>query len=369
MFHSTIDETPSSARASASSHLRIKPILIPALLTLFISLALLFRPNLSLFRPSFPLHLPKLTRETEGYDTLLKHSFEVHGETISRRVVIITAATHQYTRFVRNLQCSVHAATNQQPVLFALDAKMLARARELQLPAVRFLYELGEKTTQEKPHTFGSEGFNAITKLKLVAVREALMTGIDVLFTDVDVVWCDDAAADIVRRIEKDDWADVIIQNGWGKDGKWPVEPNTGFFYAKATSGVIELFSHLIRISDRGDNRKLCDQWLFKKAVCGTEDGGKAYRKKEVGRVGNVCKWRDRVNVEMLPLKTYPNGKNPIGIKFDELPDGALRRACVNKDIVIFHNNWSAARHKPKRMDQHGLWAFNTKNGTCTEFH
>lgn len=330
---------------------------------------------LILFSQAYTLHINLLTFLTLPHqrpDTLpfrdlrllRRHAFRTARGPSSRRVVIITASTKHYASHVRNLLCGVRAATGgRTPVLFALDAKMARFGPREGFPTIYAKYRQAPRQGQRKPYTFNSVPFNDLSKLKLRAVRDALLAGVDVLFSDVDVVWCDNAAQLLADELRKVSWAEVLIQNGRSHELQWPVEPNTGFFYVKRSRMTIALFDHLV---NRSATDPTNDQFLFKRYVCERHvEDGDAVNNTVSGRATHSCLWRKKLGVHILSLVKYPNGHWPMGVPYKNLEPGQLLRACQRKKIAVFHNNYCDARRKVERMDQSGLWSVRRCNGEC----
>lgn len=308
----------------------------------------------------------RATLRLSDFRTIRRHSFRAGNGPASRSVVIITASTKHYKAHIRNLHCSVRAATEGHlPVVFALDSDMAKFSRREGIPTIDARY--GQHTEEQpRPYKFNSRPFNDVSKLKLRAVYDALLSGVDVLFSDVDVVWCDNAARTLVQRLFAHPWAHVLIQNGRSLNLQWPVEPNTGFFYVRRTVETLRMFEFLVRKSTDPALLTLCDQFLFKRLVCDERTGeGVAINNTKSGRATHGCLWRRKVGVDFLPLETYPNGHWPLGVPFNNLKPGQLRQACQNRQIAVFHNNFCDAADKVKRMDRQGLWSVRRSSGQC----
>ena len=134
-----------------------------------------------------------------------------------------------------------------------------------------------------------------------------------------------------------------------------------------AGPAVVDMFHYLARLADDPASRGDFDQSLFKNKICGTSGNGIAVRGEDIGRNVHICRWDDRVTVEMLPLSTYPNGHSPLNTPFRRLRRGQLRNACARKDVVVFHNNWCSGKDKVKRMNSQELWSVDKTTRKCRD--
>lgn len=303
-------------------------------------------------------------------DTLRRFSFNIPspggGE---RRAVILTVATKNYARFVDNIHCSVRSASGREIIIFSLDAAIFKQSSKRQYPTVKAYYDHEDIASSENPYLYGTKEFNIVTHLKFTAVRDTLKAGYDVLFTDADVVWCDRAPEHILEFAAKLGHGDIFIQNAFDPDDHWPVIPNTGFFYAMSKPRVIQLFDELVNMSKSGNYNRFHDQDLFYRIVCknSTGDGGQ-FNSTNTGPSGHHCEWgkngEEKVEVMLLPLSKFTHGRNPLDVPFYLIPRGQLRQNCVEKKMVVWHNNFVLAPQKVVRMDVHHLWSADS-NGDC----
>lgn len=299
---------------------------------------------------------------SESKQLLFEKSFEVRGKKYSRRVVILTAATHQYFTNVQNLHCSVLAATGKPLILYSLDDELTSLARAEGIPVIRTLIASDGTNRHGNPYEYGSTGFRVVSNLKTIAIRDALSVGVDIIFSDVDVVWCADIPSRIMHHMEENEFGDILVQNDSPTDLYWPVEVNTGFFYAKSVEGVRDLFDEFIFLTTKGKYYGHTQQKAFRHGICGPEN---IRNRTFEGRESMVCIWEERVRIEMLPVGEYPNGNYPLGKSFENHAKGTIRKACAQGKIAIFHNNWVTGSKKTQRMNQEELWSIDNVTKKC----
>lgn len=297
--------------------------------------------------------------------SILANSSYAAGPNRTRRVAIIAPTTYHYRHFLVNLQCSIERVAGRQALVFALDDRIAAFAKRRGYRVLGPFKDMKwKRDAGDAPHSYRSEKFRYITKMKLEAVRKTLLAGYDVLLTDVDVVWCDDAVQKLAKMIEEGFIGDVLIQSDSPRYSKDWVRINTGFYYAKATSHVSDLFEATIRFSSRPENSGWDDQKSFIATACNWTK----LSEEAAGRANlTLCRWDDRVYVRALPIMEYLNGAVFVnGTRLGRLPLGQLRDMCMSKRIVMWHNNWILAHRKLERFQQQKLWFVNESSMECT---
>lgn len=180
---------------------------------------------------------------------------------------------------------------------------------------------------------FGTLRFNNIVLLKPVITYRLLKTGINVLFSDVDIAWLSNPL-DYIKKIDskKNGDYDIHVQCDLPdefsiRDIKDPCERcNSGFYYAKSSKKAAEFFRNALKKAWQVPND--CDQYYFNSAV-----------KKMKGKI--------RINV-LDPL-LFPNGSiyfknHKKYLKFGKKP-------------VIVHANWAVGiNKKTELLKKSGFW-------------
>lgn len=352
---------------------------------------------------------PKLSKK--DLNTLLRASFTVgHGKT-HRRAVIVTAASHDVDRFAANLRCFVQQTSRKDIVLFALDTLMHAHATGvMRVPTVPW-YSVRQPVDEEdnleakairdptnkeeekkQPHLFGTHAFSGITLSKLDIVRNVLEAGYDVLFTDVDVVWCRDLPSLFAGLVATYPQYDIFIQSNQ-KEPDVLGQVNTGFYYVKRGANILDMYARLAgNESVKWHNRSGDDQTLFWGFACkggrylGPGNGVSTFTDVQ-GRNRFRCQWRsddkikqlketgkkeidetkDVVNIMFLPVREFPNGSaDPKGRALVHVPKGYYRDACRSGEVAMWHVNFCPGQLKERRLREQNVWIADDR-GKCTK--
>lgn len=311
---------------------------------------------------------------------LSRQSFPV-GDANRRRVVIVTAASHDVSHFVKNLRCFVRQTTKKDIVLFSLDSNMTKFAKREGIQRIDWhsikknhsFASIEKKLSNDSnPHLFGSQSFSSISLSKLDIVLQILRTGLDVIFTDVDIVWCKDIHKQFKQLLNKHPTFDIFMQSNTKSEGKL-AQLNTGFYYVKSTPHVLRLFDGLIKASDKWNSRSGDDQTLFWGYACsgGNNKGnGNGVTNMNEGKNGSnpqfLCQWNNgSVSIMFLPIKEFPNGaSDPEGRSLVHIPKGYYRKVCKNKQLSIWHVNYCKGDMKERRLREQNVW-ISHDNGTC----
>lgn len=296
-----------------------------------------------------------IKREQNDMESVVRKATRKVG---GRRVVVLTAVTGHYKDFVENLRCWMKTGAKTELVVVALDDDMKNYAKEQ-----GFLVIDRAKEEEKGNREFGGDGFNRVTKRKLEVIADVLNLGLDVVFTDVDMVWCGDVVKDLVKR-GKQGGQLVLVQNDNGKEGQRVVRFNSGFYYARSGRHVQHLFREMVEYGNRSHNRRHNDQVVFNQMACKPVGGGKQLSVDQHGKGQNiiVCEWRQVVHIQTLPLTVYTNGASWT----QPNNRSQLATRCINRDIRVFHNNWSRGQEeKLNRMYQAQLWLWDNNHRRC----
>lgn len=333
--------------------------------------------------------LPEKSLDTSTADSLIpsdaqnllrRNAFSIAG----RSVVIITAASQDVAKFISNLKCFTDQTTQKPVTLFSLDSNMSTYAKEREISTIEW-YSTSLKLENEAlakkpipgkdrviPHLFGSQRFSSITLTKLDIVRQVLRMGLDVIFTDVDIVWCRNIADEFAHYIAKYPLYDSFMQSNT-QNASQIGQLNTGFYYMKSTPKTLILYDGLVEQSSNWYNRSGDDQTLFWGYVC---SGGRKRAMNGVIELSEnmtnvkepqfLCQWNDSsVQILFLPTSQFPNGAlDPEGRNLGKVPMKYYRGACQQKKVAIWHINYCRGDAKEMRLRQQDVWLSN-ENNTC----
>lgn len=314
---------------------------------------------------------------------------------VKRKAVIATVASYDIREMVHNLVCFVSQTSGgAKPVVFALDSALSSYLRKHKIPSIAFHSDVQVKSANETktalktaqghqrpsrdgvPAFWGTQKFSGISNNKLVVAYHILKLGYDVLLTDVDVMWCRDMiTAFSTFMYEYPDFDMFMQSNRPGENSTGQL--NTGFYYAKSTDGVVELFEALSKHSPDAILRGQDDQTFFWGLVCRaghpptdrSMTGVVKYEVEKGRKWETTCQWNEnRVLLLFLPLMEFPNGavrfRKEDGSRMVTHPKGFYREKCRRKEVAMWHVNYVQAHMKRGVMMGQDVW-ISRENGTC----
>lgn len=271
-------------------------------------------------------------------------------------LVIVTASNWMYHQFLHNFKCNLdRLQLGHTPLVYSLDMKTHNLSHHLALSSVLVSKEMGDDASPGHFQRVGPRSFNDITKKKLAAVVETLRSGFDVLFSDADVFWCQDAVQyirDTILPSSRYSDADVLIQ----PEAKYRTL-NSGFYYVKANSNTLLLFEKLMANVNIGAH----DQDVVNAVFCEEKYGG-ARILQQYGDVPFHCESHGAV-IRLLPSHSFPSGAEVVdGKNIFEHSRDTLTEMCNRKQYVVLHNNFIRATKKRARFVVKGMWLAGKDN-------
>lgn len=290
-----------------------------------------------------------------------------------RPIVLLTAVNHAFHTYLSNFNCSLSSFSPQpRPLVIAMDGAMQARAlrqgfESLHLPLGSFAP--GDDGVQ----MFGSKGFNLLSKQKLYAVYKVLQTGVDVLFSDADVVWCGNAAREVARLMYGTDWSvdafgknmpHLLMQTAWPRSLL-----NSGFYYARSSPELLDAFeAFLAHDADSENDQVIVNRVLCRKPYKGDMvfNGTHSHPAAPHRPMPVLCRWDGRVDARLLPAGRFPTGGEVIeGEKIFHHPRRYITSACRNGEVAVLHNNCILSSKKKARFVAKGMWYLDEDGETC----
>lgn len=303
----------------------------------------------------------------------LVNAVSLHVPHTSRRVVVVTAVNFAFREYLINLNCSLRRARASRPVrllVVTLDARMKKWARRMRFESV-YIGPAGVVNASEEA-VFGTSAFNLLSKRKLYAVYRVLKTGVDVLFTDADIVWCGDVVGEVVRLMYGE-WAGAVGRRpGLLMQTAWPRSIlNSGFYYARANEDVVRLFEAFLAYGGDAEN----DQVIVNRVLCRVKGEGEViYEKQEAVHASEPirtmplgCRWKGRLDVRILKAGRFPTGGKLVqgGKKLFHLTRREVMGMCDRDDVALLHNNCILSRKKKARFVVKGIWYVDEKGEGC----
>lgn len=303
-----------------------------------------------------------------------QHSFRLRHENstlLDRPTVVISVASHHVHGFVHNLHCFASQRTDKKIVLVALDRNISEIATKQGIPNILWNKATPSESkindyNQTSPLLFGSTGFNKLTMSKFEVVRQILRLGLDVIFTDVDIIWCNDIPRRLAQLAVENPHFDSLMQSNFrAVDRKGDF--NTGFYYMQSNPRTIQLYD--IFCTKYLDDPARDDQRMFWRFACqrgANSENGNGFSRtiREDGSTRYQCEWgNSSVRIMLLPLQEFPNGaSDPEGRSLGDIPRGYYRQMCRDRKLSIWHVNFLKGDRKAQVLRQQDAWISDGKS-------
>ena len=268
-----------------------------------------------------------------------------------RNFVIVTATTWSYRLFSVNMACSLK---KRVPIIFvALDRRVFYWLRSLGYHSVLASDEIAHIEAKESAETFGTQEFNKVTQRKISAVRNIIKEGIDVLYVDGDIYWCDENGITEILEASRD--ADVVAQRS--HVAHMPI--NSGLYYVKS-SYKVQKFLEDLELKATGDAD---DQVFFNRFFCKKNEGKALHNGTKL--IGCISK--NGTHLKFLSRFRFPIGCTRLkGRKVHAIEENPalVEGMCVKKNFGAFHFSCVKAQNKVSEMDARKMWIVG-KEGKC----
>lgn len=230
---------------------------------------------------------------------------------------------------------------------------------------------------------------SSFTKTKIIATRNALRVGLNVLVSDPDVFWCVDARPVLTAILQSTDYldADVVIQAQVGYRSL-----NSGFYFVRANARSIALFDALLQQIEHVNHLKH-DHDILNAVFCNVKYGGRMIRQRYGmhNRIPFSC-LSHGATIRLLDVEQFPSGAQPVRprslyprvrthrrraqgqkqgrqqrhVPVFSLPRQELLSRCRSGEFVVLHNNFIHADKKIARFLVKGMWFLNPLGSQCS---
>lgn len=249
------------------------------------------------------------------------------------RPTLVTYSNMGYFPYARNLLLNLSANARHHTLHFyCLDTEIMAALKKLNIHNIQITFELVPTAVSKRLETYGSPGYNKITHMKMLLLKEALAKYKFIHFIDCDVV--------CVKEPAEDYWAkyaeyDVVFQYDagfhsadnphWPEFHTWTCTGNTTF---RDTPGTHRLIDKILEYQGRYPNKndQECLYEYFK------DLGLKSIRDTPIA------------NLYQYPAREFTNGywvKHNIGSL---------------ADTYFFHANHCVGNEKIPLLQKAGFW-------------
>ncbi len=275
-------------------------------------------------------------------------------------VALITTANYMYRTHLRNFQCALSRLhLPYVPLVLSQDKKTHEFCNSKGLKSILITPEIGEDIEPGNFTKFGHRSFSFITRLKFKAVRYALESNKDILFSDADIHWCVDAVEALLNLGEPYHLADIVVM----PEAQYS-QLNSGFYFVRSNSRTKSLFEEMMKAAELGNH----DQDVFNAFLCGE----KFHARKVESQNHDVpfsCITRNNVVVRILPSTKWPSGNEIVnGVPIFKNTRRQLTEMCNSGAFNVVHNNYIKAKLKEVRMIVKGMWFYKSNDHmTCTK--
>lgn len=271
----------------------------------------------------------------------------VLDKVVQNNTVILSALNFGYRGILQNWVCNMRHLGITNFVIAALDADLYKFAFTRGLPTYmeNTIFE-GLNSSIISDASYGTDSFKQLTKMKSRVVVRILKLGVNVVWTDCDIIWFKNPLQDM--------WAynvDLAIQtnapDNEPMNGRRRI--NSGFYLALANAPTIKAFDDIIAFAAKS---RMTEQPCFYDTMCGKEGQN---------REGDTRCHYNGMTVELLDRHVYPNG---ITDGIWDSPPGTIPTRFPN--LFILHNNWvKGADGKRLRFERHNFIMYNPVDELC----
>lgn len=264
--------------------------------------------------------------------------------------VILSALNFGYRGILQNWVCNMRYLNVTNFVIAALDEDLYKFAFTRGLPTYmeNTIFD-GLNSTLISDASYGSDAFKQLTKMKSRVVVRLLKHGVNVVWTDCDIIWFKNPLQDM--------WSynvDLAIQtnapDNEPMNGRRRI--NSGFYLAQSNDATIKAFEDVISYASKS---RMSEQPCFYDIMCGKEG--------QTTEGDTRCKYNGMV-VELLDRHTYPNG---ITDSIWDSPPGTIHQRFPK--LQILHNNWvKGAEAKRDRFERHNFIMYDPVDEICKDF-
>lgn len=261
--------------------------------------------------------------------------------------VILSALNYGYRGILQNWVCNMRHLGITNFIIAALDEDLYKFAFTRGLPTYfeNTIFQ-GLNSSIISDASYGSDSFKQLTKMKSRVVVRLLKHGVNVIWTDCDIIWFKNPIENM--------WSynvDLVIQtnapDNEPMNGRRRI--NSGFYLAKANEPTIRAFEDIIQFASKS---RMSEQPCFYDVMCGKEG--------QTTEGDARCRYNGMV-VELLDRHVYPNG---ITDGIWDSPSGTIHKKFPH--LYILHNNWvKGADGKRQRFERHNFIMYDPVDELC----
>lgn len=279
----------------------------------------------------------------------------VTDKVVKNGTVLLTAVNYGYRGMLMNWVCNMRQLNITNFVIAALDENIYKFVYTRGLPTYYentiFQQDNADASSLIAGAVYGTDAFKLLTKMKSRVVLRFLEYGVNVIWTDCDIIYFKNPILHIWEDYGEND---LVIQtnapDNENANGKRRL--NSGFYLAKSNARTIKGFKNVIKYASKS---KMSEQPCFYDVLCG--------KKGELSVGDDECHYKDGMKIKLLDRHKYPNGlTNHIW----NTTGGVGSIKATWPDLVILHNNWVKGGEKKPRFQRHGFVLYDSSTELCT---
>lgn len=301
-----------------------------------------------------PFNLPP-----KGFEEAIEFSLPLTITSITDKVVqngtiILTAVNYGYREMLMNWVCNMRQLQITNYLVASLDEHVykFAHAKELPTYYESTLFNKGDiDVSLLAEATYGSDSFKLLTKMKSRVVLRFLQYGLNVIWTDCDIVYFKNPLIDLLNNYHG---SDLVIQtnapdNERSNDRR---RINSGFYLVKSNERSVNAFNDIVLFAAQS---RLSEQPCFYDVLCG---------KSGETRIGDdQCIYKNGFKVKFLNRHKYANG---LTNNIWNTTGGVGKIKVQLPGLIILHNNWVKGSEKQARFQKQGFVFYNRFAGLCS---
>ncbi|KAL8037775.1 hypothetical protein ABFX02_11G059900 [Erythranthe guttata] len=268
----------------------------------------------------------------------------------NNKTIVLGVAGYSYKDMLMSWICRLRHLQVSNFLVCALDHEIYEFSVLQGLPVIDCAYR-PTNISFDNCH-FGTECFQRVTKVKSRMVLQILKLGYSVVLSDVDVYWFKNPLPYLTSF-----GPSVLVAQSDEYNLTGPINLprrlNSGFYYAHSDNITI---AALHKVVEHAANSNLSEQPSFYDTLCG--EGG-SYRLGD-----NQClEPETKLLVHFLDRDLFPNGAYR-GL----WEERDTKKACLEINCFILHNNWINGRKKKlERQVLSGLWDYDINTRMCLQ--
>ncbi|CAB9516554.1 Nucleotide-diphospho-sugar transferase [Seminavis robusta] len=206
--------------------------------------------------PKFERHTKKTWKELkvylETYEGIVAELKEIVKRIKYKNTIVVLVCNHGQSELLMNFVCAARTRglDTQHVLVFATDEETKELAESMGMTAYYDENNFGHMPT-EAAKQYGDMKFVKLMMAKVLCVHLTILTGVDVLFQDVDVIWFKDPLPYFHNRNSTIYNNDAYFQDDGARSLRYaPYSANSGFYYLRNNQRTVNFLTQLVLAGD-----------------------------------------------------------------------------------------------------------------------